>query len=197
LPLAQKPEVSPDGSQRQDAPVYQGLTVKPHPKFLVHIPQIAVQEAKFTLVKEINADQEEPVYETKVALRGTPGVVSFSLPANSPELEVGNTYKWSVQVICDSNSDEGSVNPTVGGEVRRIPPTDAIANIEKVPPSDRPAMYADANAWYDSIAALAELRTQAPNDTTLKDDWVNILKSVNLDPIAEAPVLSCCTAPNQ
>jgi len=188
VPLTNKPELTEDGKQKE-VELYSALTVAARPKFFVHIPQISAQEAKFTLLKEINENQDELVTEATVALSGTPGVVSFSLPAEAPSLEVGKTYKWSVQVICDPSSDDGSVNPRVEGEIQRIPSTDAIANIEQAAPIDRPQLYSDANAWYDSVTALAELLTKNPNDPTLKEDWVSLLRSVNLDRITEAPLV--------
>lgn len=196
VPLTDKPELTEDGKQKE-VEVYSALTVAARPKFFVHIPQISAQEAKFTLLKEINENQDEEVTEATVTLTGTPGVVSFSLPAEAPSLEVGQTYKWSVQVICDPNSDDASVNPLVKGEVQRIPSTPAIANIEQAAPIDRPQLYSDANAWYDSVTALAELLDKNPNDPTLKDEWVSLLRSVNLDRITEAPLVQCCTAKNE
>lgn len=185
VPLVNKPELTEDG-QRKEVELYSALTVAARPKFFVHIPQTSAQKAQFTL---LNENQDETVTEATVALTGTPGVVSFSLPADAPSLEVGKTYKWSVQVICDPNSDDFSVNPRVEGEVQRIASTPAITNIEQAAPIDRPALYADANAWYDSVTALAELLTKNPNDPTLKEDWVSLLRSVNLDSITEAPLV--------
>jgi hypothetical protein len=43
----------------KEVEVYSALTVAARPKFFVHIPQISAQEAKFTLLKEINENQDE------------------------------------------------------------------------------------------------------------------------------------------
>jgi hypothetical protein len=172
-------------SNPADDKVYSVSTIAAHPKFFVYIPQTTAQTAKFTLLN----NNEEYIGEATFGLTGTPGVVSFSLPSNAPSLEVGKTYKWSVQIVCETGDGDNGGNPTAEGEVERIQPPATLVNIGQVAPSERPRLYAESQVWYESISSLAELQYTNPKDLELKKDWVYLLKSVNLDTVAEAPLL--------
>jgi hypothetical protein len=189
-PIVPPMQPQPMASNQDGSPVvqlYSVSTISARPTFFVYIPQTSAQNAEFTLSDEMGKD----VVEATFALPRTPGVVGLTLPSNTSSLEVGKTYKWSVQILCparDMDGDNGA-NPTINGEVERIQPPDTLVNIGKVAPSDRPDLYAKSQIWYDSISSLAELQYANPQDLTLKQDWVSLLKSVNLDTVAEAPLL--------
>ena len=172
-------------SQQADDKVYSVSTIAAHPKFFVYIPKTSAQKAKFTLSSE---NENNPV-EATFALTGTPGIVSFSLPANAPSLEVGKTYKWSVQIVCETGDGDQGGNPIAEGEIERIQPPDTLVNIEKVAPSQRPKFYAEAQIWYDSVTTLAELQYSNPQNLILKEDWEDLLNSVHLNTVAKAPLL--------
>ena len=172
-------------SNPADDKVYSVSTIAAHPKFFVYIPQTSAQTAQLTLFN----NNQEYLAEATFGLTGTPGVVSFSLPSNAPALEVGKTYKWSVQILCETGDGDKGGNPTAEGEVERIQPPATLVNIGKVAPIERPVLYAQSQVWYESLSSLAELQYANPKDLTLKEDWVYLLKSVNLDTVAEAPLL--------
>lgn len=176
--------------------VYPASTVSDHPKLFVHIPQLTAQEAQANFLV-LNQTGSEIIYEETFAVSGTPGVVEFSIPANTAALEVGKTYKWSVEVVCDPNDSDSSGNLAVNGVIQRVEASANLVDIEKVAQSDRPLVYAQADIWYDAVATLAELRQKQPNNSTFVEDWSDLLKSVNLDPIADAPLVPCCQPKNE
>ena len=176
-------------SSQADVEVYSVSTIAAYPKFFVYIPQTSAQKAEFI----ISDNNENEIVKEKFALTGTPGVIAFSLPSNATPLEVGKTYKWSLEILCEAGNinDPASVdrNPFVQGEVERIQPPATLVNIGKVAPSERPDLYAQSQVWYESISSLAELQYANPQDLRLKKDWEDLLNSVNLDTVAEAPLL--------
>jgi hypothetical protein len=172
-------------SEQTDEKVYSVSTISAHPKFFVYIPQTSAQKAQLTLFN----NNQEYLAEATFGLTGTPGVVSFSLPSNAPALEVGKTYKWSVQILCETGDGDKGGNPTAEGEVERIQPPAALVNIEKVALSERPALYAQSQVWYESLSSLAELQNANPKDLSLKEDWEDLLNSVHLNTVAKAPIL--------
>jgi len=184
-----KPIVPPVVSEQEKDKVYSVSTIAAHPKFFVYIPQTSAQKAEFI----ISDNNENEIVKEKFALTGTPGVIAFSLPSNATPLEVGKTYKWSLEILCEAGNinDPASVdrNPFVQGEVERIQPPATLVNIGKVAPSERPDLYAQSQVWYESISSLAELQYANPQDLRLKKDWEDLLNSVNLDTVAEAPLL--------
>jgi len=163
-------------------------TVSAHPTFLIHVPQTSAKNAAFLMKKKISATEDEIVYEQNVALPETPGIVSISLPADAAALEVGQSYNWTFQVVCDPTDREKDL--TVEGAVQRIELDSSLANkLQQAEPRDRPGIYAEAEIWTDALSTLADLRKANPNDQQLQDDWNDLLNSVGLDTIAQATVI--------
>ncbi len=160
-------------------------TVAPRPTFFVHVSQTSGQKAEFMLVNE----KGDEVYKnSNITLSGSPGIISISLPANAAALEVGQSYYWTFQVICDPT--DGRKNLTVDGAVQRIELDSSLANkLQQAEPRDRPGIYAEAEIWTDALSTLADLRKANPNDQQLQDDWNDLLNSVGLDTIAQATVI--------
>jgi hypothetical protein len=158
-------------------------TVAERPTFFIHVSQTSAQEAEFILKKKIGEDKYgNPVYDEDkyidqtVALPKNPGIVSISLPADAEALEVGQSYYWAFQVICDPN--ERMKDVVVEGAVQRIQLDSTLANqLKRAVPRDRPALYADAGIWTDAVSTLFDLRKANPNDAQLRQDWEDLLKS--------------------
>ncbi|HEY9794398.1 MAG TPA: DUF928 domain-containing protein [Leptolyngbyaceae cyanobacterium] len=167
-------------------------TVAPRPTFFVHVSQTSGQKAEFMLVNE----KGEEVYKNNnITLSGSPGIISISLPANAPALEVGKSYYWSLTAICD---DDWAKNPAVDGWVKRIELNSTLANqLNRAAPRDRPVLYADASIWTDALTALADLRKANPNDVQLRQDWEDLLKSVGLDTVAQATLIGSVSGINR
>jgi hypothetical protein len=167
-------------------------TVAPRPTFFVHVSQTSGQKAEFML---INEKGDEVYKNSNITLSGSPGIISISLPANAPALEVGKSYYWSLTAICD---DDWAKNPAVDGWVKRIELNSTLANqLNRAAPRDRPALYADASIWTDAVSTLFDLRKANPNDPQLRQDWEDLLKSVGLDTVAQATLIGSVSGINR
>ena len=67
------------------------------------------------------------------------------------------------------------------------------SELEKAAPKDRPSIYANAGLWYDTVTSLVQLREANPNDPQLAEDWTDLLQSIGLDAIAQAPLVGSVT----
>jgi hypothetical protein len=158
-------------------------TVADRPTFFVYVPAMGVEKGEFTLWSN---DQTELLTEKTVTLPEQAGVIALNLPEEIT-LEPGDTYYWTLEVLC--NEDDRSRNYYVEGLVQRITPEAALAaRLEQAPPRDRPALYANAGLWYETLSSLAQLRYENPADISLQADWENLLDSVNLTTVADAPL---------
>ncbi|MEP0752869.1 DUF928 domain-containing protein [Trichocoleus sp. Lan] len=164
-----------------------GLSVAAHPTFFVAVPGTSAQEAEFALYDGEKSTQAK--YETTFPIPNKAGVVSIRLPQkDAPPLVVGKTYRWSLSLICDPE-DRGA-DILVEGWIQRVQPSSLLSNaLAKAAPRDRPAIYADAGMWLDTVASLADLRNANPKDSSLISDWKDLLKSVNLGTVAEEPLV--------
>ena len=167
-----------------------GLTAEKYPTFFWFVPPTPARTAEFVL----NNEKKQEVYKTTFAINGTPGVISVTLPPNAtlPPLEVNKNYSWTFSLIC--NPSDPSAVDFVQGWVQRVALSPNVGNqLAKAAPRDRPAIYAGAGIWNDTLKSLSELRRTNPRDRTLTTDWETVLKSVGLETVAKAPLVQCCS----
>ena len=158
-----------------------GLTTAQKPTVFFQISKTSVPEAQFILLNETG---KESIYATNFPLNGEGGVMSFTLPADAPALEVGKEYHWEVEVLCVPDDHKG--NPRVQGAITRVQPSPTFASqLQAASPRDRVALYADQGYWYDTLKALADLRSANPNDQRLVRVWEELLNSAALNTSAK------------
>jgi len=115
-----------------------GFTVAERPTFFVYVPTTVAQEAVFILKDET----EEYFYQKTVSLPQQKGLVSFKLPLDAPNLEMGKTYQWSFLLICGQSLRPDS--PKVDGQIQRIQPDPALlSKLQTWSPVDRAAFYGE------------------------------------------------------
>jgi hypothetical protein len=119
--------------------------------------------------------------------------VKLSLPA-TVSLETGKDYTWQLALICDPTDRSG--DQVVEGLIERT----ALSSAQKTrlaaatDPLKQAEVYAQARIWQETIAILAQLRRDRPNDSNVTNAWKELLNSVELPAIATAPLVECCTA---
>jgi hypothetical protein len=154
------------------------LTTREHPTFLFYVPYASdeVRVGEFSLL--VGPEEKTRLYKTRFTLPQTPGIVSITLPS-APEyaLEEGQYYHWYLKLYCQTNT---SSQPTldVNGWVQRVALT---------PERERQIKAATPDVWYDTSANLALSLRASPQDAKLRNDWVNLLKSIGLEDLAQEP----------
>lgn len=156
-------------------------TVSANPTILVHISPTKAKNAEFTVLNETEEDQ---IHNETVSLTSNSGVVS--LKVTQKQLKAGQLYHWAFQIHC-GGTDEA--NLTVDGWLQYTAPTGELANVEKQPERDRPAIYAEKEIWTETVSSLAELRQRYPNDPEVAADWQSLLDSVGLGNIANEKLI--------
>jgi hypothetical protein len=161
-----------------------GLTTAARPTFFLYVPRTLAKSAEFVL----RDTDENDVYRATVALAGTPGVVSITLPDSAPALEVNKDYRWFFSMICRPGDRLEDV--FVSAWVQRVPLEQTVATaLQRATLRDRPGILAEAGLWYDTLTALAELRQKSPNDAALTQNWTTLLQSVGLQQVSTEPLL--------
>jgi hypothetical protein len=154
-----------------------GLTLAERPTFLVYVPKSSAERAEFSL----RSREGQGIYRTTVSLTNLPNIISFSLPSETPPLEVGKQYTWSVAMICNPNDriDDQFVTATV----QRIElDSSLLEQIQQASPQEQVSLYQNADIWYDAIALLFELRHSQPNDSNIRAAWHDFLQSGGINP---------------
>ncbi len=156
------------------------LTTREHLTFLFYVPYASddVRLGEFSLL--VGPEEKTRLYKTRFTLPQTPGIVSITLPS-APEyaLEEDQYYHWYLKLYCQTNtSSQPSVD--VNGWVQRVALT---------PERERQINAATPGVWYDALANLAENLRTSPMDATLRNDWVNLLKSIGSEDMAQEPLV--------
>lgn len=181
-----------------------GATVTPYPTLFWYLPETEASSMEFKLWDE----NDKQLYSTKWALApGQSGFMNLRLPTDASlfPLEIGQQYHWELMLLCgeaqigEDQIDEKQIGKqiTVSGSIKRVEKAAALANqIKQANPQERVAIYAKAGFWYETVAALFDLRRLYPNDRDLTEAWTKLLKSVELNEIAEEPLVANAVSPS-
>lgn len=162
-----------------------GLTLTDSPTFFVYVPPTDAQ-IEFTLLSE---KEDELIYETAFKV-DKPGIVGVRVPSGdkTKSLEAGKRYVWSFSMICDPQ--DRSADLVVKGWVQRVEKQANIqSDLQKSDPIAKIKVYAENGIWYETLTALAELRSQTPSDSILTAEWNKLLNSQGLDSVATKPLV--------
>jgi hypothetical protein len=165
-----------------------GRTILAKPTFLYYVPTAIDKKIDFELTDE----KENPVYKTTFRMIAkAPGIVSVNLPAGSlASLESGKSYHWYFTIRCNPEDNEADI--VVSGWINRVSMTPELTSLldEAKSDRDRLSIYAKESLWYEYISTLASLRRSQPNDSALTVKWIELLNAVELENIAEQPLVS-------
>lgn len=171
----------------------EALTLSDRPTFWFYIPFAADEfhSLKFRL-------QTEDGYQvTLTPTSPQPGVIKVTLPENEPALTPDKTYRWGFFLYCQNPEASSNVPITffVGGTVTRILPDAALQAQMDAVEGDRElvSLYAQNGLWYDAIALMGDRYRQDPENAQIRQDWQDLLESVELPDIATKPLITVAT----
>jgi hypothetical protein len=148
-----------------------GLTTAEHPVFWFYIPYASedIHSIEFSLH---NREETATLYRTSLQLSKTPGVMGIPLPP-SPEhsLKVNESYHWRLIVNCAQNESPENVLEVDGW----------VTRVQQSP---------NSVTWYDELTNLAKRYLSEPQNLEVKTAWKELLKSVDLEGIAQEPLVS-------
>ncbi|MBD2312586.1 DUF928 domain-containing protein [Desertifilum sp. FACHB-1129] len=164
-----------------------GTTLAEVPTFSVYLPANKADAVEIGLETQNGTLLYPPIVLQKVGS----GIIEFSFPkgANYPPLEVGQNYKWYVQIICDLSL--GTKDSFVEGWVRRVEPSqDLQQRLQTASDREKVAIYTQEKLWYDRLNSLIDLRRTQPRDVRLNAEWGQLLQEVQLGHLTQAPLLT-------
>ena len=148
-----------------------GLTTADYPIFWFYIPYSAdeIHSIEFSLH---DRNETATLYRTSIQLTQTPGVIGISLPQNAKyALKVNESYHWYFTVKCEPEETSEEDDVVLEGWVTRVEKGSNLV------------------LWYDELTNLAERYLSEPGNSEVKRAWVELLKSVGLEGIAQEPVV--------
>jgi hypothetical protein len=163
-----------------------GWTTKANPTLWFYVPY--TQDSAYPTEFVLQDQQSNPIYRQAIALPNQPGVISISLPANAPALEVDKQYRWFLTVYCDPQKQSPPIY--VEGVIQRVNLKSKITQqLQTATPLQQYAIYAQNGIWHEALTTLAQLRQKDPQGAALQTQWRDLLTSIGLDDIATKPIL--------
>jgi len=191
MPLTGLMPIRNELNKRIRVPANQTLTVAANPTFFVYVPETTAKSAEFLLSDE----QDNEVYRTTLRLPtvlssdvptssvSTPGIVKLSLPAKD-FLKTGKNYRWVFALNCIAPDGDLSGNLYVEGWIQRTELSpDLKTKVEQATLLEQAKLYATARIWPETLMLASQLRSSKP------DEWEELLNSVGLTEISQAPFI--------
>ncbi|MHC5724532.1 MAG: DUF928 domain-containing protein [Nostoc sp.] len=169
-----------------------GLTTEEYPTFWFFVPykKSIIKSIEFVLQDE-SRKLNQTIYRKIVTKPEASGIISIPLSATTPPLQVDKMYHWffKMKIIC--NPQQPAQGEYVEGSVQRVNLNPKLVdNLKQATPQQRVRLYAENGIWYDALTTLAELRLVKQEDRTLAGEWMNLLKSVDLENLAKQRLIS-------
>lgn len=149
-------------------------TISPQPVFFFYLPApVSDESANFLLTDEQGNKVYEKTFKLSTKQGGIVGIKFLGEPG-TPPLEDNKKYNWSL-ILCGTER---------GGWIERV----SLSSVQKSEleelnnPLQQLNFYAQQGLWFEAIATLADLRATSPNDPSIQNQWIQLLKSVGFDP---------------
>jgi hypothetical protein len=157
-----------------------GQTVSGHPTFYWYVSEVPTETVEFSLVE---SEVAQPIFVQQIRLQ-KPGIVRMEMPENLPQLVPGKEYRWSVTLI--DNANQPSSDTFAQSWIKRVPETPELKQQLAATKTDRDraSVYAKAGLWYDTISTLIKAQAANPSDSSVHDDFVELLDQAGLTEIA-------------
>ncbi|MGK7946370.1 MAG: DUF928 domain-containing protein [Microcystaceae cyanobacterium] len=147
------------------------LTVTSHPTVWIQLSPTSAKRLIFNVQEQ---DNNQTVFQSIIPINNQLILIPLSIPSDSPELEVGKVYEWSVTLICGDIPHPN--DPTISATIERIslPSIPALSDLEIA------AWYAEQGIWYDALNNLALIH-ENNNSAEIEFIWQEFLKSGGID----------------
>ena len=155
------------------------ITVSARPIFFWYLSRKISLPLRFTLLEP----GKKPMFIKE--LNPEPGIVALKFPQNSPALEVGKTYRWTVTVVCNQKKPSRNLFAQAWIERVRVPKSINFSE-NRADSSFCSVKYAQSGIWYDALACnYAELVKNPNNLNGKRREFWSLLKEIDLHRLAQ------------
>ncbi len=185
-----------------------GLTNQAHPTFFAYVPPNNADRTEFRLIDEAT---NQDVYTGQVQLPTTDpadtaykhkaAVVSFALPSQATDLEVGKKYLWALMLVCNAKNRAEDV--VVTGVIQRasqeylqtLAPAvkQKLSTVSTASTQDQISIYGAAGIWHDMLNQAASVQNQPAK----LSPWSTLLAKQGLESISTVPLFQSTVTPLQ
>jgi hypothetical protein len=164
-----------------------GLTTMERPTFWVYLPypKESIVDISFTLQDESNPAQTQTIYQNnKLTPPSKPGLMRIDLPKSTTALTPNKPYHWFVTLNMGCTLGQRPIFVDGWVERQNLEP-EVRDRLNQASLKGKVNLYADNGFWYDALTTLAALRAAQPQDNSIKQDWKNLLNTIDLGSLAD------------
>jgi hypothetical protein len=179
-----------------------GLTTDEYPTFWFFVPydKSSITEMEF-VIKDKSQKPSKTIYREILNKPEKPGIISISTKEAIKEpLQVGKAkhqqkYHWFLKLKVKCSPQQSVESKSVDGWIERVNLSSNLTkSIQQATPLQQAALYAENGIWHNALTALGEARFNQFDDASLLANWKTLLKSEQLDSLADYPLVNCCQA---
>ncbi len=197
-----KETINLDGGETIPVTKIWGLTTDEYPTFWFFVPygKSSITEMEF-VIKDKSQKPSKTIYRTVLDKPEKPGIISISTKEAIKEpLQVGETkhqkkYHWFLKLKVKCSPEQSVELKSIDGWIERVNLSSHLTkSIQQATPLQQAAIYAENGIWHDALTALGEARLKEFDNASLLANWTSLLKSEELDSLANYPLVNCCQA---
>lgn len=194
-----KQTINLDGGETIPVTKIWGLTTDEYPTFWFFVPynKSSITEMEF-VIQDKSQNKSKTIYREILNKPEKPGIISVDTKKAIEPLQVGKTkyqkkYHWFLKLKVKCSPQRSVESKSVDGWIERVNLSSNLTkNIQQATPLQQAVLYAENGIWHDALTALGEARLAKPKDASLLANWTSLLKSEELDSLANYPPINCC-----
>jgi len=178
-----------------------GLTTDDYPTFWFFVPydKSSITEMEF-VIKDKSQKPSKTIYRKFLDKPEKPGIISVDTKKAIEPLQVGQTkhqkkYHWFLKLKVKCSPQQSVESKFVDGWIERVNlNANLTKSIQQATPVQKAALYAENGIWHDALTVLGKTRSNQPDNASSLANWTTLLKSEELDSLANYPLINCCQA---
>lgn len=179
------PEITQSQPQAASSPmqpvtIVGGLTTRTHPTFWFYVPTDA-GALEFILQDAAGAT----IYQTAMPSTSQAGILSVTLPASGPELQLNQPYQWYFLASCQKEAAQ-----FVQGWIQRVSLDASLTTqLTGLTPEQQASHYVEWGIWYDALTMIGQQYQTESANSALAEHWQQLLGFANLEYLGGASLL--------
>ena len=178
-----------------------GLTTDDYPTFWFFVPydKSSITEMEF-VIKDKSQKPSKTIYRKVLDKPEKPGIISVDTKKAIEPLQVSQTkyqkkYHWFLKLKVKCSPQQSVESKFVDGWIERVNLSSNLTkSIQQATPVQKAALYAENGIWHDALTVLGKTRSNQPDNASSLANWTTLLKSEELDSLANYPLINCCQA---
>lgn len=168
---------------------HSGLTTLDRPNFYFYVPysQHDGVSAEFLLRYYPTPHNSINIYQQKIELGDTAGIIKINFPDTIEPLIENGIYDFSLTLTCEGANEQMWVTSYLQKVTLNPEIQEQLINANL---GEKLEIYAQNGLWFDLLNNVAQLYYLEPENEVIKNIWRDILQQIELENIVDKPLVN-------